>query len=256
MLLNPEEELLRVLRTEFPSQHITAAVRHFTRAVADYQAGHWDDAVVYAGKFTEATTKALMVHVGRTVPVSTRHFKAGVELEQLRQMPSQHWSETIRLVIPKAGLLLCDIANNRGFRHDSGDIDPTEMDAQLCMSVASWMLAELVRYSGKPQQAEAMAMIEELTKKKYPVFEEIDGRIYVDGRKGLRAKEVALALLYRRYPSRYRKAELTSQVRRHGFSGGNVARAIAEASGLSDETAEGLVLRAHGRDRAESLLAS
>jgi hypothetical protein len=52
-------------------------------------------------------------------------------------------------------------------------------------------------------------------KKKYPFVEELDGRVYINIAKS--APQVALLILWHRYPERMSKEELVLSVARHDF---------------------------------------
>jgi hypothetical protein len=138
--------------------------------------------------------------------------------------------------------------------HDADSYDANEMDAKVVVPTISWVLAELVRFcSVGGDTAAAEAMIAELTEKKYPYFEEIDGRPYVNI-KGLKPGEIALLLLYRTYPKRISRAELAAQVVRHGTSKSAAETAVHRLKTIVDDSDGRWVLRGLGRMRADALL--
>ena len=159
------------------------------------------------------------------------------------------------MVVPKALVFITELVNNRLGRHDT-DLDPHEMDASAVMPIASWTLAELVRFcSPDIDQDAATVLIQELTAKTVPFFEVIEGRTYVHNGHELRAEEVALLLLYHAYPNRVAHDELVKAVKRHGVAQSSAYAGISKVKNFVDPDDGGWVLRAGGRQKAEALLA-
>lgn len=248
-----EKKAKTILETKFDPERVAAMLDHFDLMLEKFVERDNEGVLVKAGKFVEAATKALMLHGGKTLPPA-RKFKAGVELRALEQLPPADYSDAIRFAIPKACLYIYEIASNRGGRHDSSDIDANEMDARVVVPTSSWVLAEMVRYSsGKAETDEAMSIIDELTEKKYPYFEEIDGRTYLN-LKSASAPNVALLLLYEAYPKRIHRSELIAAIRRHGHKVGAADMAVTRIIDQVDEVDGALKLRVSGIQKAEELL--
>jgi hypothetical protein len=62
-------------------------------------------------------------------------------------LPTGTVGDAIRLAIPRACRFACDMASNRGARHDAGDVDPNGIDANAIVPTCSWIPAEMIRYS-------------------------------------------------------------------------------------------------------------
>lgn len=240
-----------ILIREFERRHIKRAVGHFAAAVEKFAREDWEGVFVKSGKFIEAVTKALMVYCGKVVP-SQKKFRASNELGALSNVSTAR-SEIIRILIPKALLFAYDVANNRGGRHDPDGVDPNAMDVEVVMPVISWVLAEMVRFCSSDDTVAAAALVARISKKKYPFFEEINGRRYVSI-PGLTPGDYALLLMYDSYPSRVGRSELTDWVQRHGGSSAAVRMAIQRLCLLVDDDDSTLILRITGRKRAEELL--
>jgi hypothetical protein len=238
-----------LLRTKFSGTHVDAALKHFSATIEKFVSGDWEGTSQKAGKFVEAVTKALMLHCGKTVE-NPRKFSAGREMRALESAGA--YSEVIRLVIPRAGIFVYDIVSNRGGRHDPHDVDANEMDATTIVPMISWMLAEMVRFCSGSDPATAMSLIKELATKTYPYFEEIDGRPYVnlDGNPG----DIAILLLYSRYPRRTRRQDLVNLVVRHGHTQSAATSAVHRLKSVIDDDDGEWVLRGKGREQAEVLL--
>jgi|SRR5579872_1532375 len=239
----------------FPTTHISAAIGHFTRAVDDFGRGDWEDSVAKIGKFVEAMLKAVATHCH--VPFEAgRKFKADAVINALGQLPYGVHDDALRLLIPRACRVAYDLASNRGARHDPGEINPNAMDANFAIHTSSWILAEAIRYAqkGVVDPSQAKALVESLTEKRYPLVEEVDGRLYVHAKKKS-AVEVALVVLAQSHPKRVRKSVLIDTIKRNGFSVKNAKMAVNRISNLVDyDDGENLKLLAPGLQRAEEII--
>lgn len=246
-----DKQVKALLVQKFETRHIDACLKHFVAAREKYIAEDWDGVALKAGKFVEAVTKALMISCGKTVPTG-RHFQAGRELRQLELLST--YPDVLRIVIPKACIFIYEVVNNRGGRHDATDIDANAMDATVVIPLISWVLAEMVRFcSAGGDINAAMTLIEELTKKLYPYFEDIDGRSYVNI-DNLKASELALLLLYKSYPKRMVRQDLVDAVRRHGATASAANTAVHRLKNVVDDENGKWKLRGTGRQKAEDLL--
>lgn len=249
----PDDDVGTLLTAQFPTQHTTAALKHHREAVNKYQAGDWEGSLLKGGKFVEAVMKALLTHGGLSVPPS-RRFKVGGAVRSLGQL-SSNVDEVVRLLIPRACMFIYDIVSNRGTRHDPDQIDPNKMDASVVISVISWILAEMVRFAAQntANTVEAVEIVEGLTEKKSPYFEEIEGRTYVN-LGGLTPRELALLLLYVRYPRRISRRDLSAAIKRHGIRGSKVDVALTRLKDIVDDDDGEWRIRQIGREEAERIL--
>lgn len=250
-----EMKVKAILEQEFEKERVKAILKHFKDSKEKYRIGDPESSILKSGKFVEAVTKALMRYCGKPLPRS-RSFRAGNILRNLQNEPTSI-DDTIRIVIPKCCLFIYEIASNRGARHDPDGVDPNEIDANIVNVSISWTLGELIRFASRRDKdpKEAQELVEALTKKVYPYFEEIDGRFYVNIQ-GLSAKETALLILYGRYPSRTDKNYLYEMVERHGFSSKNAKVAFSRVKNLCDIDGNGIKLRSIGIQKAEQVLNS
>jgi hypothetical protein len=249
--------LLELLAVRFARERATVVLKHYLEMSEELQLSRWESATVKAGKFVEAVLKCLLDHAGLTVPAD-KQFKVEAAITDLGQTPKTAMSDSIRLTIPRACRFVYEIASNRGARHDSSEIDPNVMDANGVSSACSWVLAELLRYSqkGRVSPPEAVDLVARLTEKKYPLFEEIDGRLYF-AKSGLGARRLALLLLGHRHPNRMSRAELIESVVRHGESKDNARKGVGRLRDVTDDDGNGnLKLRTSGLEEADRLLAS
>jgi hypothetical protein len=252
----PAQSIDTFLSPPFPKKHATSLVKHFSKMVEEFQDGEWENCIAKSGKFVEASLKALFVHVGKAPPTG-RGFKADAIINGLAQVPDDGtFHDSIRLTIPRACRFVYDMSSNRGGRHDAGDIDPNEMDANAAVMTCSWILAEMIRLAqkGAVDLSQANALVESLVEKKYPLVENVDGRIYFHV-PDKSAVDVALLALAYRYPKRMSKQELTETVKRNGFEEKNAKMAVQRISKFVDDDGAGqLRLLAPGLKKAEAVM--
>ena len=246
------DQVRGLLTKKFKAKHVDALLDHYSHAVEKFAVQDWDGVALKAGKFVEAITKAMVIHCGKTVG-GQRNFRAGNELRQLENVSSTEYSEVVRIVIPRACIFIYEIVNNRGGRHDAHDIDANEMDAMVVIPTISWVLAELVRFcSIGADTVTAAALIDELTNKTYPYFEEIDGHSYVNV-KGLKPGEIALLLLNSIYPKRINRQELVKLIVKHDIPKSAAQTAVHRLKHLVDDNDGEWKIRGVGRQDADAL---
>lgn len=244
-----------LLTGQFRKTHIDAALGHFSGTISELQVGAWEQCIAKGGKFVEAVLKAIWIHAGQTLP-SGRHFKVDGIITGLGNLPTNTTSDAIRLTIPRACRFAYDIASNRGGRHDPDEINPNEMDASVIAPICSWILAELIRYAqkGAVNTNQAQDCVRALSTRRYPLVEEVEGRVYFHN-KNLSAKDVAILALAYRFPKRVHESELRSTIRRHGFKQNNAQVAVARMKSLMDDDGQGnLRLLSPGLQLADQIM--
>lgn len=238
-----------------PAKHVDSLLRHFESAVDHFRSNKWEDCAAKAGKFVEATLKAL-AHIASVSAPSGRAFKVDTVVNLLRQTPAGSIDDAVRIIIPRCCTFIYEIASNRGGRHDPHEVNPNEMDAAAAVANISWVLAEMIRFAQKDavDLAEAKQLVDSLTERKYPLIERVEGRFYFH-KKNKSAVEVALVALDTRHPMRMSRRELIETVRRNGFTEENARMAVSRIAGLVDDDGSGrLRLLAPGRQKAEEIM--
>lgn len=239
----------------FPKKHAAAALGHFERIGLHLQQGEWEDSIAKGGKFVEAAMKSLYARAGQTVPTG-KAFKVDSIINGLGGLPAGSVDDTIRITIPRACRFVYEIASNRGGRHDPDEIDPNEMDASTVAANCSWILGEMIRHAqhAAVDANAAKTIVDSLTRKRYPLIEEVDGRVYFHYPKQS-APDVALLALAYCYPRRMNEAELVATVHRHGFKKGNAQVAVSRIKKYADDDGSGnLRVLGPGLKRAEELM--
>lgn len=255
--MKSENQVETLLKQKFETKRVSSVVQYFISSTQKFEQGDWDTSLSKAGKFIEATIKMLWIYAGKSLPIKQKDFKAGVFAQKIiDQVNTSEISEDgVRLEIPRASIFIYDITSNRGSRHDSDEIAPNEMDASTILPMCSWILAELVRFATKKSidTEEAKKIISSLIERKYPIFEEIDDRVYVDHKKFKSANECGLLILYKVHPNRIAKNKFTDCLKRHNFK--QSAIKFDRLSNYIDiDKHDNILLRATGRQKAEEIL--
>ena len=250
-----KQELENLLVPMFAKKHVSATLDHFSDLASTYQTGDWEHCIAKAAKFIEAVLKALFVHVGQTPPKG-RKFKVDPIITHLGQMQDGSFDDTIRLTIPRACRFIYDIASNRGARHDQDEVDANEMDASVVVPTCSWILAEMIRYSQKSavDMNQAKDIVDSLSSRKYPLIEEVDGRVYFH-HANTSAFDVAVLALNYHHPKRIAEKNLITTVQRHGFKKANARMAVRRIRKFVDDDGQGqLRLLATGLQKAAEIM--
>ena len=255
--MDAESQIKNILSQKFETKRVNSAISYFVACIQKFEEGDWEISLTKAGKFIEAVIKLLWVYAGKSLPAKEKDFKATAFAQKIIDQIDTTTipDDGIRLQIPRASIFVYDIASNRGGRHDSDEVNANEMDSSTILPVCSWILAELFRFSAKNLISieEAKKVIDSLTERRYPIFEEIEGRIYVDNKKFKSAPECSLLILYKIYPKRISKNTLVDLLKRHNFK--QSAIKFERLSPYIDIDGNGnILLRATGRRKTEEIL--
>jgi hypothetical protein len=245
-----------LLVVKFPVVQVTACLKHYQAMLEEYQQSSWEGSILKAGKFVEAVLKALWLHAGQSLPPA-RQFKASTIIKGLGNMPSGSLPDAVRLTIPRACEFVYDIASNRGARHDPSEVDPNEIDAAASVGTCSWTIAEMTRYAqgGSTTPSKVSAVLSSLSQRRFPLIEEVDGRVYFHLSKPS-ARKVGLLRLWYSHPKRVSTEEILATIKRHHFSDPNAKLALSRLLPVVDEDTTGLRLLRPGVAEAESLVNS
>lgn len=254
--MNQEQQIKKILAPVFVLNQVDSMLKHFNEAVIKYQQADWEKAITSSGKFTEALVKALYVYCGKTLP-RARKFSVGKIITELNSL-SGSYHDTICLLLPRSCTFIYDIASNRGARHDPDEIDANEMDASIAISSIAWMLSETIRFAdkGSKNTKVAMGLVTQLMDKKFPLLENIDGRIYINAKK-VSPLEIGLVILNTVSPKRISKTELADQIIRHGKNRNATSIAMTRLKLYIDENDDcEWKIRANGRQKAAKVLST
>jgi len=133
----------------------------------------WEPSELNGGKFCECVywiCHGFITGTYRTTPSKPRNMLGDCRALEGMKATNQPGDHSLRILVPRTLPVLYDIRNNRGVGHVGGDVDPNLMDATAVYSMASWVLAELVRVFHHVNTSEAQDAVDALVERKTPLI--------------------------------------------------------------------------------------
>jgi hypothetical protein len=147
----------------------TELLNAFNEIVRNFRESQWEPSELNGGKFSEVVYSILKGYTEGKFPKRAAKPRNMVDackdLEKATGFP-----RSARILIPRMLLGLYEVRNNRNVGHVGGDVDPNHMDAVCVLSMAKWILAELIRVFHATDTDEATAAVEALTEREIPVI--------------------------------------------------------------------------------------
>jgi len=192
-------EVQKALSKALGAVYVSAMLGHYDGMRQAYFARDWESCCIKAGKFVEALLKGMNFYTTGNKP---KRIQVGAEIDRMSTLPKDSFHESIRLLIPRVCRFLYHIASDRGARHDVTDFDPSRMDAEVALSSASFVVAELVRlfHPGNLSADEAQSIADGLAQRKIPLVTAVFDVKRVLNPK-LEYSDKVLLLLYDSYPT-------------------------------------------------------
>lgn len=175
-----------------------------------FKSGRWESSELNGGKFCEVVFRLLEWHT--TVPKTYTPF--GTSIRDFGQATRRFetmttFPDSIRFHIPKLLNALYTLRNKRGVGHTGGDVNPNHMDALLVVSMADWIMAEIVRIFHSVTTDKAQDIVESLMVKQVHAVWEVDGKRRVLDT-SLSFTNKTLLLLYQSHPKAISEENLLS----------------------------------------------
>lgn len=185
------------LLARFPQKLVNELLECYTEQRRNLLLGNLRPNEVEGGRFAEAAFRLLEHFVGWSVtPIGTPLDTDGL-IKRLAMLPAATAHDSIRLHIPRTLRVIYDIRNNRDAAHLGDGIDPNLQDSTLVAAASDWVLAEFVRIAGGIPPDEAYELVKEITIRRVPAVEDIDGSLKTL-RPSLGPSDRILLLLYHR----------------------------------------------------------
>jgi hypothetical protein len=144
------------------------------REIATNFAEHrWSPSELEGGKFCEVVYWICHGFITGTYvasPTKPPNMRADCGALERNSNTGKSGDHSLRILIPRMLPALYDIRNNRSVGHVGGDVNPNLMDAGAVYSMASWILAELVRIFHNVKTDEAEAAVNGLVERKTPLI--------------------------------------------------------------------------------------
>ena len=143
-------------------------LEEFTRIVNHFMERRWASSELSGGRFCEIVYTILDGHAkGSFPPVPSKpsnFVDACRRLESNSSVP-----RSFKILIPRLLQVLYEIRNNRNVGHVGGDVNPDFMDSSAVVSMASWILAEMVRVFHDISTEEAQQIVNSLAERRIPL---------------------------------------------------------------------------------------
>ncbi len=145
----------------------------YREIASNFSEHRWEPSELNGGKFCECVYT--IAHGFITGKYAAKPSKPPNMLNDCRALESKPATgkpgdRSLRILISRMLPPLYEIRNNRGVGHVGGEVDPNLMDATVVYSMASWILAELVRVFHQVKTTEAEAAVDALVERKYSLI--------------------------------------------------------------------------------------
>ncbi len=154
--------------SSIPSGLRDPLIEEYNSIVHNYMERRWAPSELGGGRFCEIVFTILEGYAQGTyalTPKKPPNFVAACRsLEGYTTVP-----RSFQILIPRILPALYEIRNNRGVGHVGGDVDPNHMDATAVLSMASWVMAELVRVFHTLTTDEAREVVDALIERRVPL---------------------------------------------------------------------------------------
>jgi len=139
--------------------------------------GQYDTIGHHAGKLAEVLIRILQnILTGMNTPLNKGLSNFKGECENLEKTPKTAGPEGLRLLMPRALLLLYTLRNKRDFGHVGGEVDANEIDALTAMRIVDWCMCELIRVCHNLPIEDAQMLCDAITERKLPAIWNVLGR--------------------------------------------------------------------------------
>jgi hypothetical protein len=151
------------------------------------------------GKFCEVVYTVISGYLNSNFPSQPEKPRnmlvACQNLERIPANQNRVGDRSFRILISRMLPILYEVRNNRGVGHIGGDVDPNFMDASVVYSMASWIMAELVRVFHNVSTEQAQHIVDASVERVIPLVWESGDQKRVLNQK-LNAKDSVMVLLY------------------------------------------------------------
>lgn len=159
-MVTPEQAL-----SDIPKGLRKSLLQEFSGIINNFSEHRWSAAELSGGRFCEVVYTILDGHARGAYAASpskpSNFVDACRRLETNTAVP-----RSFQILIPRLLPALYEIRNNRNAGHVGGDVDPDLMDSSAVVSIASWILAEMVRVFHGLSTEEAQQLVDNLAERR------------------------------------------------------------------------------------------
>jgi hypothetical protein len=191
-----EDIVRKTLAHGLPTDIADELLRQHARAHQRSQAADDEGCLEAVGKYAEAAIRCNQwVVTASCVPLSDRLPAFDQLVRAIESTQASAGPESLRVITPRVLHAIYTIRSKRGGGHVSGDVRAERVDAYLCLQMADWFLAELVRVLSHLPLEEGQALVESLVQRQIPVVYR-DEHVRLVTRTDLQLEDEILVLLY------------------------------------------------------------
>ncbi len=167
---------------------------------SNYLERRWAPSELEGGRFCEIVYSVIEGALKKSFPAKSskpKNMLASCMALENKYPPdaTRVGDRSLRIMLPRLLPVLYEVRNNRNVGHVGGDVDPSHMDAEAVVGMASWIMAELVRIFYGVSTKEAEETVDALVERKTPLIWEVEGtKRVLDNSLG--AKDQVLLLLH------------------------------------------------------------
>lgn len=166
----------------------------YNEIVRNFRERRWGPAELDGGKLCEIVYTILKGHTSGSFPSTPSKPKNMVAACNLLAEAGD-FPRSVKIQIPRLLIALYEIRNNRNVGHVGADVDPNHMDAAVVLSLAKWIMGELVRIFHGTSIEEATEIVDALADRTIPLLWKVGSRTRVLGTH-LSAKDKTLAYVF------------------------------------------------------------
>lgn len=163
-----------LILSSIPSGLRDPLIKCYQEIISNYSEHRWEPSELNGGKFCEVVYTIINGYINGSFPTNPSKPRdmliACRALETIPVNSTRIGDRSVRILIPRMLLPLYEIRNNRGVGHVGGDVDPNFLDATAVYSMASWILAELVRIFHNVSVQDAQKIVDILIERKNPLI--------------------------------------------------------------------------------------
>jgi hypothetical protein len=148
----------------------------FNEIAKNFREGRWEPSELNGGKLCEVVYTIIKGVLNGTFPAKPTKPKNMVDSCRALESENKKFGRSLCIQIPRILMALYEVRNNRGVGHVGGDVNPNHMDAVLVLSMAKWLMAELIRIFHNVETSEATQAVESLTDRSIPLIWRVAGK--------------------------------------------------------------------------------
>ncbi|MCX6831940.1 MAG: hypothetical protein NT028_07360 [candidate division Zixibacteria bacterium] len=179
-----------------PKDFKSRLIKCFKLAQERHQQAQYDSSGLSGGKFCECLLRFLQHNLtGKYTPFGIRITNFVDECEKLTRVNKAAGNESLRVLMPRALVLVYSLRGKRGIGHVGGDVDANRVDSSTIVGILDWLMCETVRIFHSLSLEEAQDLVDSLSERKVPWVWDVGGkkRILISG---LDFREQTLCLLH------------------------------------------------------------